>query len=94
MTLEIITWLYAGNSLFALMAYLPQITKLLTTRGAAKNFSTPSWTIWTYTSVISVLYIYTAVEDWLLFTVASINFVGCLAVLLLVLHKNKQERRE
>ncbi|USN92524.1 MAG: hypothetical protein H6782_01775 [Candidatus Nomurabacteria bacterium] len=88
--LELITWLYAGNGVIALLAYLPQIKKLVTENSRAVNFSILSWSMWTYSNLVAVLYAIFVVHDHLLTTVVSINLAGCTLVLSLVLFKNSK----
>lgn len=78
--LEVITWRYAGNGVLALLAYLPQITKLITVKSRAVNFSVMSWSMWSYSSVVAVSYAFFVVGDTLLSIVSGINFLGCFLV--------------
>lgn len=88
MWLTVITTLYAGNSLITLLAYLPQIKKLLWSKSKPVNFSFLSWTMWTYSGLIATMYAIFIVSDMLLMLVSGINFIGCFAVWLLVIYKN------
>lgn len=85
---QAISFLYLFNAVITVFAYAPQIVKLRKIKARPKNFSLTSWFLWTYTSIISLLYATFVVRDVELIVVGSLSFAFVLAILAILLYKN------
>lgn len=78
----IITFLYAGTGVIAIIGYIPTIKDLLRGKESANIHS---YTVWTFTSSISFLYALLVISDLLLEIIVGLNLVFCAIILILSL---------
>lgn len=78
----IITFLYAGTGVIAIIGYIPTIKDLLRGKESANIHS---YTVWTFASSISFLYALLVISDLLLEIIVGLNLVFCAIILILSL---------
>jgi hypothetical protein len=84
--IDIIPFLYQGVAIIGGIGYLPQIYKLIISKGISKDISIVTWLIWLSTWIISLLYGILFLDDWRFCLVASVNIAGHLAIIGLTLY--------
>ncbi len=89
---QILIALYAINGFMAVVGYWPQIVKLLKTTYAPKQFSTPGWSLWVYTTLITFSYAVLINGDKLFMLVAGMYFLGTLTIWSLIIYKKWKYR--
>ena len=80
--LIIISFLYAGTGIIAIVGYVPTIKDLLRKK---KSANIHSYIIWTLCSGVSFLYALLVISDLLLEIMTGLNFASCAIILLLAL---------
>lgn len=73
--------LFSTVSVVLIFAYLPQIITLIRTKGPCNDISVTSWSIWFYTSFVSLLYSIYELHDLKLSIVNGLNvFFICVII--------------
>ncbi|OYT34454.1 MAG: hypothetical protein B6U87_02000 [Candidatus Aenigmarchaeota archaeon ex4484_52] len=78
--LTIISFLYAGTGIIAIIGYLPTIKDLLRRKESANIHS---YIVWTLCGCVSFLYALLVISDLLLESVVGLNFAFCAIILIL-----------
>jgi hypothetical protein len=82
-----ISFLYLLNGLVVIIAYVPQAIKLKGIKERPVNFSTATWSLWTYTAIVALSYALFVNKDPNFILVASLNLICVTAILLIILYK-------
>ncbi len=88
--IDLISGLYLLNAAIVIVAYVPQIIKLKAIKEKPKNFSLPSWTLWTYTSIVAFLYAVFVIQDTILIFVNALALLSVSLVFIIVLYKHRK----
>lgn len=80
MSVLIITFLYSAVGVATLIGYIPQIIQLVRVKTKRHMVSIPSWSLWTITSLISLLYAIVVIQDLIFSAVSLVNFAGCFTI--------------
>ena len=84
--LMIISVLYAGTGILATIGYLPTIKDLLNKKASA-NLN--SYIVWTSLGVVTFIYTFLIIQDFLLLTMTGLILISNSIVLILALKLNK-----
>ena len=84
----VLSVLYLANAVITIAAYLPQVICLERTKSKPKNFSLASWILWTYTSIITLLYAFLIVKDPILIIVSALNLTCIAIIVAIIFYKN------
>ena len=82
----IISVLYAGTGILATIGYLPTIKDLLNKKASA-NLN--SYIVWTSLGVVTFIYTFLIIQDFLLLTMTGLILISNSIVLILALKLNK-----
>jgi len=85
--LAVLMSLYAVNGIIGIAGHWTQIVKLFKARSEPIHFSAPTWTLWVYTTLVTLLYATLINGDALFILVASLYFAGTLTIWSLVVYK-------
>jgi len=91
--MELLSFLYLTTSAIIVVSYITQTHKLLIDKTDSSSISILSWAIWSYSSIISLLYTSLVNGDTLLIISASIATLGCTSTLLLVIFNRYIKKR-
>jgi len=72
------------------LAYVPQAITVARDTTGAKSISLPTWGLWSFSALVTVLYSGFVVRDWRWCLSASSSLIGCCAVFFLAYHKRSQ----
>ena len=78
----VITALYALVPLIYIAGWVPQIVRLCRAPDSALAMSLPTWSMWSFSGLVALLYAAVVMEDPLLTLVAAINATGQIVVLI------------
>lgn len=79
--LEFLSLLYAGVGLMGVAGFIPQIIKLATATGQSKAISLQTWSIWSFSGIVSLSYAIFILGDSMAIAVTAGNCTGTIAVL-------------
>lgn len=82
----ILTLLYSGNVLLAVFAYIPQIYKIIKNPEGHTGNSLWAWFLWTYTSLVELVYGIFILKDTTTIIVFAVGFLGCFGVMILTIY--------
>lgn len=85
--MNIIDIMYASVAVVSLLAYLPQIIRLIKRHTDCRDISLGSWWIWNYTATASLLYGVFRLHDTLFIIACIANLFGVNIIIGLVLYK-------
>ncbi|WP_374338784.1 hypothetical protein [Leeia sp.] len=90
-----ITFLYSICGIGLLAVYIPQALMIWRDQEGARAVSLWSWGVWTFTSLVTLLYAALVVKDLPWVGVSTGHLIGCATVYGLTLLRRRQfERRE
>lgn len=93
MSIKILIMLYSIVGIIEMIAYMPQIYRLVTNKQKGKEISILAFSLWTMTSFISASYAYFHVKDMLIFAVSSVHIAGCGLILALTVYNRHFRKR-
>ena len=82
--------LFSVFNVLRLFSYLPQIIRVATDTEGAKAISYSTWGVWIGANGSTAAYALVNITDWALFTVSTLNTLGCATVLGLTMMKRRQ----
>ena len=80
------------NSL-RILSYLPQIITIVKGKDDSKSISVLTWSFWTFTNFVTVLYTTFVHFDYILILTNVGNTLGCGIVVFLVLYKRRKYKK-
>lgn len=84
---DIISILYASVAGVSLVAYIPQIIRIMHRKTACHDIAVTTWMIWNYTAFVTVLYAYFITQDMVFSFVSAVNLAGINIVILMTAYK-------
>jgi len=85
--MDIIILLYASVAGVSLVAYIPQIIRIILTKSSCHDIALTSWLIWNYTAIVTLLYAIFVIDDGVFMFVSAINLTGINMVIILTVYK-------
>ena len=86
------TYVFLLNSL-RILSYLPQIITIVKGKDDSKSISVLTWSFWTFTNFVTVLYTTFVHFDYILILTNVGNTLGCGIVVFLVLYKRRKYKK-
>ena len=87
---EITLALFSLFNVMRLGSYLPQIVRVAKDTEGAKAISYCTWSVWVGANASTAAYAAVNIADWMLFTVSTLNTLGCTTVIVLTMWKRRQ----
>lgn len=72
---------YSIIGFISLVAYLPQILKLLRSKTSSKDVSLQTWAVWSVDAMVSLFYAIFILQDMIASIVFGVDFLGALCIL-------------
>ncbi|MFZ2587918.1 MAG: hypothetical protein WAZ18_07375, partial [Alphaproteobacteria bacterium] len=82
----ILTFLFTGNAIISIFAYIPQIATLIQATGRSESVSISSWFLWFYTGMVGTFYSIFVLHDTPAIVVNIVSDVGIVTVLSLTIY--------
>jgi hypothetical protein len=86
MTIEVIPFLYALLGLLSLQGYWPQVKSLLKAQERMTDISLKNWFLWTFSSMLTMLYGATYLHDWRICLVSGLGLWGGTLIIVLSMY--------
>jgi len=89
---DLLVVLYAVNGFVAVVGYWPQIIRLYKIDSRPESFSTPGWSLWVWTTLITFSYAVFVNGDKIFMLVSGMYFLGTFGIWSLVVYKKYIKR--
>ncbi|PCJ02693.1 MAG: hypothetical protein COB14_01660 [Alphaproteobacteria bacterium] len=85
-----IDYLYSTVGIIVTISYMPQALKLWRSTSTCDDISLPTWFIWNYTSIVSLLYGIYTLNDFKLSAVNAVNVFFVTFIIGITLYKRRK----
>ena len=85
-----IDYLYSTVGIVIAVAYMPQALKLWRSTSTCGDISLPTWLIWNYTAIVSLLYSVYTLDDLKLSAVNAVNVFFITFIIGITLYKRRK----
>lgn len=91
---ELATTAFTLCNAVRVLAYLPQILRIIQDPDGARAISCATWSLFAISHLTTVVYALLAVHDWTMAAVFGGNALACTMIICLTLSKRRREQRK